>query len=460
VTRTRALLLLGVPFTAFVVAFGACKTSRDDPPATPDPDGSVVLADVATPPAEARPPGPSCTVVDLAPGTGTKFCELPGTDTLDLQVPPEFCVREFTTAPVPEARVLRFAPNGDLFVAAPSMLTPGGAVDGLGSIVVLPDDDKDGRADAMLTYAGPSPTGGSSCATLETDPANLACVHGLSFSGGYLYFTRSDEVRRFPYVAGQRAAPPSASELVSTLGGKGIADVRWTHTLAETQTGSLYVSRGRHDTSACSAEEMTRGAVFSLDVGGGAPLPITPELVADGFRNPMFLRCSPSSCGDCYASELTGDNWDGVGGREKVALLEKKGESWGFPCCVGRDLPAPSGGAASCANVGRELAAIPLHDTPFGLDFDRGGFPEPYKHGLFVALHGVITSFGGTGVIWLPTDARSLRPTGQPTMFVKGFGKPNGRATDVVFAPDGRMFVADDTLGRIYWIAPRTLAAP
>lgn len=70
-----------------------------------------------------------------------------------------------------------------------------------------------------------------------------------------------------------------------------------------------------------------------------------------------------------------------------------------------------------------------------------------------------MTSFGGTGVVWLKTDARSLRPTGEPTMFVKGFGKPNGRATDVVFAPDGRMFIADDTTGKIYWVAPRTLAA-
>ena len=39
-----------------------------------------------------------------------------------------------TTLPVTEARVMRFAPNGDLFVAAPSMLTPGGANGGAGAI--------------------------------------------------------------------------------------------------------------------------------------------------------------------------------------------------------------------------------------------------------------------------------------------------------------------------------------
>ena len=368
-------------------------------------------------------------------------------------------MREFTTTPVAEARVLRFAPNGDLFVAAPSMGTPGGASNGPGAIVVLPDDDGDGRADGVVTFAGPSPSGSSACRGLEDDPQNLACVHGLLFREGYLYFTRSDEVRRFPYQPGARAAA-SASELVAKLGGARISDVRWTHTLEQHQDGSIYVSRGRTDSSQCTEEEMTRGAVFAIHVEGQAALPLTPEVVADGFRNPMYLRCSPSSCGDCYANELSGDGWDGVGGREKLALLAKKGESWGYPCCVGRYAPAPGQLPEKCGGVGRELVAIPLHDTPFGLDFDRGGFPEPYKHGLFVALHGVSTSFGGTGVVWMQTDPITLRPAGAPKMFIKGFGRPNGRATDVVFAPDGRMFIADDTSGKIFWVAPRTLAAP
>lgn len=437
----------------------ACSSTEDVNALRPSGDASA--PDVAPPPppdggADAEPP--ACTIVDLPPGTGKKFCDLPGADVPGFEVPPEFCVREFTTTPLLEARVLRFAPNGDLFVAAPSTPTIGGATGGPGAIVVLPDDDHDGRADAVVTYAGPSPADGRTCADLETDPASLACVHGFLFSDGYLYFTRSDEVRRFPYAAGARAAPMAAGELVAKLGGTGIPDVRWTHTLERTKDGSIYVSRGRIDSSACSEEEMTRGAVFALHVEANLALPLVPDLVADGFRNPMYLRCSPSSCGDCYASELSGDNWDGVGGREKLALLGAKGESWGYPCCVGVDQPAPDA-KRGCGNVSRELVSIPLHDTNFGLDFDRGGFPPPYRHGVFVALHGVFTSFGGTGVIWLETDARTLRPKGPGKMFLKGF-LPDGRATDVAFAPDGRLFVADDTAGKIYWVAPRTLAAP
>ena len=454
------LVFIGVPCAltvASLAVFAACATDPSAPPATTaGPDGPV---GVGTNP--DAPPGPTCTPIDIAPGTGKKFCELPGTDATALKVPPEFCVREFTTTPVVEARVLSFAPNGDLFVAAPSMSTPGGAQDGPGAIVVLPDDDGDGRADSVVTYAGPTPRNNSTCALLDADPNSFACVHGLLFSDGYLYFTRSNEVRRFPYTAGQRTAPPPTSERVAKLGGENIEDVRWTHTLERTKSGSIYVSRGRTDSSGCSVEQMTRGAVFALHVEANAPMPLTPELVADGFRNPMYMRCAPNSCGECFASELTGDNWDGVGGREKLALLEKKGESWGYPCCVSRDVAAPGmPEGTSCAAVGRELVSIPLHDTPFGLDFDRGAFPAPYTHGLFIALHGVRTSFGGTGVVFLKTDPRSLRPTGEAKLFVDGFGKgTSARATDVAFAPDGRLFVADDTTGKIFWVAPRTLAA-
>ena len=463
-----------VPLSLLVVAsssaFAACSSEEANTlNPSPTPDAAPPVVDAGDAGVDSSVPvGPECTLADIPVGTGTKFCDLPGTDSPDVEVPPEFCVREFTPAgtPVLEARVLKFAPNGDLFVTAPSMTTIGGAGSGRGVIAVLPDDDGDGRADSVIDYAGPWPnTGTTVCATVETDPNALPCVHGLLFSGGYVYFSRSDEVRRWPYVTGDRKAPVVQSELVAKLGHENIPDVRWAHTLEEKKDGNLLVSRGRTDTDSCSEEQMTRGAVFSLNVNGTAStpaLPLTPELVADGFRNPMYLRCSPASCGECYASELSGDNWDSIGGREKLALLEK-GAHWGYPCCVGLNelntLPGVGATSANCANVGKELQSIVLHDTNFGLDFDRGGFPEPYRHGLFVALHGVFTSFGGTGIVYLATDKRSLRPATEPKMFAKGFA-PNGRATDVVFAPDGRLFVADDTAGKIYWIAPRTLAKP
>jgi len=145
VSRPSLLLFVGVPVALSMAVVWACSTGEHASPISPAFDGSVIDASFDRSVIPDAGPRPTCTMVDIAPGAGKKFCELPGVDTPDLQVPPGFCAREFTTTPVMEARVLRFAPNGDLFVAVPSMLTPGGAADGVGAIVVLPDDDGDGR---------------------------------------------------------------------------------------------------------------------------------------------------------------------------------------------------------------------------------------------------------------------------------------------------------------------------
>ena len=177
------------------------------------------------------PPGPPATGCsdpsDAAPPNGGKFCELPGADAPAVHVPEGFCVREFTTVPVVETRVMRFAPNGDLFVTVPAFSTPGGVGGGAGAILVLPDDDHDGKADKTLRYAGaPGAGAGTSCGMQEQDPANLACVHGLTFADGYLYYTRSDELRRFPYQTGDRVSQGTSGELIGTLGEKNVSSAR------------------------------------------------------------------------------------------------------------------------------------------------------------------------------------------------------------------------------------------
>jgi len=49
------------------------------------------------------------------------------------------------------------------------------------------------------------------------------------------------------------------------------------------------------------------------------------------------------------------------------------------------------------------------------------------------------------------------------TPFQSGWGPAGSvldRPSDIAFAPDGRMFIADDTSGNVFWMAPNTLAAP
>src|SRR5258707_3671810 len=80
---------------------------------------------------------------------GAPFCTLGGSNVAGA-VPPDFCLRRY--AMVHEPRALVFAPNGDLFVSAPSVSAPGGASGGPGAIVVLADDAHSGAAQ-VATFA-------------------------------------------------------------------------------------------------------------------------------------------------------------------------------------------------------------------------------------------------------------------------------------------------------------------
>ena len=72
----------------------------------------------------------------------------------------------------------------------------------------------------------------------------------------------------------------------------------------------------------------------------------------------------------------------------------------------------------------------------------------------------------GEGVYCTPTDPTTHVPTANFSLFLEGFSPANMgtarmlRPADVVFGPDGRMFVADDVANAVYWVAPQSLARP
>lgn len=382
---------------------------------------------------------PTCTApTPLGELTGTPWCDLPLPAVPGVTVPDGFCIRRYGN--VPTARVLAFAPNGDLFVSSPSTGTPGGAPPGSGAIMVVSDDNHDGAGDTPRSFL-----------------AGVEDVHGLLFRRNELLYTLQGSVMSAPYCTGDRAvtAPRDRHRRVATLTGS----VRWTHTLTESTDGRLMVSMGQYDISQCPAPDARAGSVLQI----GAGMPDTGSTVVDGFRNPMYIRCK--EWGACYAAELSGDGWDSIGGREKLIEI-RQGDRYGFPCCVDRGVPVPGlAGAGTCMDVAASVQTYPLHDTPFGFDWAPASWPAPYGNSFFVGLHGWVGSWTNAGVQWAPVDATTHRPTRPTEFFVRGFGHRTAggneqRVSDLVFARDGRMFFADDQSGDIYWVAPRTLRMP
>jgi glucose/arabinose dehydrogenase len=424
-----------------VVLTSALACSSSDQPPTGQPD-SAPPADDAAPPAPDTAPdqapaakpdaavpdapvAPDADTPDTEPAAPGTFCAM-GSDIAGTKVPPGFCLRHF--ADVPEARTLTFAPNGDLFVGSPSVPTPGGAGGGHGTIVVLSDDDHDGVAEA------------------HNFAEKINDVHGLAIGPGYLYFTTAADVWRTPYAAGQRSetGPRESMGMPQKFGNGG----RWAHGLALSAGGQLYASRGEY--SACT--NSPGGEIDSVTMG-------STQVVANGFRNPMYMRCHHKD-EVCAAAELGEDQMTGA--REKFIGLHPN-TNYGYPCCYSTDMPVAVAPAGVCGPVTREDAAFPLSDTPFGLDWEHDLWSEPYHGAVFVALHGSFyssPSWAGARVVFARTNPDTHMPAEDWRDFVTGFGpegSPLERPSDVAFAPDGRLFFSDDHGGGVYWVAPTTL---
>ena len=373
----------------------------------------------------------ACGGTDVGENLGPPFCDS-GTAPAGLTVPTGFCIRKF--AAVPTARVLAFAPNGDVFVTSPSAQTAGGAPAGSSAIYVLTDDG----------------TGAATVSTYKQDYIELGTVHGLAFLPNRLLYTVEDRVNSLPYASGDRSAVGKTPTKYADLSDTGIYE-RWTHTLAVAADGTVYVSRGQFDNDSCPPPQPRSGTILRIGVGQ----PLIGSVVVGGLRNAMYLRCVSWGC---FGAELTGDNWDGIGGKEKLIQLHD-GDEYGYPCCVDKNVPRPDiNPKPDCSRVAVSIQTYALHDTPFGFDWDvQNAWPAPYRGAFFVGMHGSFETWVGTRLGWATVDATSHRPTGELKDFVTGFSKQGpvvGRVADVRFAPDGRLFFTDDQGGAVYWVAP------
>jgi glucose/arabinose dehydrogenase len=130
---------------------------------------------------------------------------------------------------------------------------------------------------------------------------------------------------------------------------------------------------------------------------------------------------------------------------------------------VGADAPLPTGSPVpDCSTVPAPDRSVPLHDTPFGMDFEPGSWPAPYGSSLFIAMHGQFETWRGARVVMVVLDAVTGAPRADVPIadFATGWddgSHAHGRPSDVTFAPDGRLFIANDITGEIVWIAPDSL---
>ena len=422
------------------------------------PGDSGACAQTAPTPTPTIPPVHTPTPTPT-PTSPAHFCDLPGsvqftmngTVTVPggniasvsfLNLPTGFCAHAF--ANVGNPRQLRFAPGGELFVASPTTATTGSGPGGQAAILVLPDDNHDGVGDAASVFL-----------------SGLPSTQGLLFTSGFFYYQDGTKIMRVPYSAGDRTPSGTSSQVADIT--VYVSNLNWPKVLDVADDGTLYVSNSGDQVETCTDPHPFHGGILKLDGSpGGTP-------VVQGLRLPGGLRCS-HGFDLCFATEMTRDFSDMVGGRSKVVPI-RQGDDWGYPCCATQNLPFTDiSPVPDCSTVAAENVSLAVRDRPNDLDFSPATWPAPWSNSAFVTQHGEEGDWKGARVVAIQTDGMSgqLLPssdvggsnTGAMSDFATGWDgtmQTHGRPANVAFASDGRLFLGNDTNGDIVWIAPLDL---
>ncbi|MFL5633760.1 MAG: PQQ-dependent sugar dehydrogenase [Gemmatimonadaceae bacterium] len=390
--------------------------------------------------------------------------------TAGLQLPAGFCATVFAQG-VTGARHIVIAPNGDVFINTQAR---GGGTGG--GIVALRDTNSDGKSDVRQRIG----SGGGT---------------GIALNGNQLYATAGSSIVRYQLASGSLTATGKPDTIVTGIPTSGHHPGNF---VLAGQT--LYVNIGS-GTNSCQQRDRqkesrglnpcnelnTRAGIWEFDANRLRQRVSDGRRFATGLRNSVALARNPLD-GNLYAAvhgrDQLHDNWPDLFSTEKSAenpaetfVKIDRGGDYGWPYCyydvdLRRLVLAPEYGGdgqktGQCTGKTLPLVAFPGHWAPNGLLFYTGNqFPAEYRGGAFVAFHGSWNRAplpqAGFRVAFAPF--RSNRPTGSYTTFADGFNPNPGpgratpgthRPTGLAQAPDGSLFITDDTGGTIWRVTYR-----
>ncbi|NPV09716.1 MAG: sorbosone dehydrogenase [Anaerolineae bacterium] len=346
---------------------------------------------------------------------------------------------------------MAFGPDGALYVSLMAS----------GRIARLPDDDGDGRADAVQVAA-----------------EGLRLPHGLEWRDGWLYVAQLDRLERLADEDGDGVLERRELVTGNLPGGGG----HRTRTVRFGPDGLIYVAAGS-SCNVCVEEDPRRAAILRFNPDGSIPEdnpfaddpdPRRQAVWAEGLRNSVGFLFLPD--GRLWANH---NGSDGLGDDlppEEIVVEVEGGRHYGWPYCytpgLGPNLPPDQR-----AEVRDERVALPegfdcsqavpalftdlAHSAPLGITrVESANFPDEYQGDLLVGYHGswnttpanvrdckvrrIVVEEG------MPVDAQDFatgwRAEGQPCGSSASFGRP----VDVIFGPDGALYISDDHGNRVY----------
>ncbi|WP_158750869.1 sorbosone dehydrogenase family protein [Acidobacterium sp. S8] len=335
-----------------------------------------------------------------------------------------------------QPRLIRKAPNGDLFVA----------VSYSNEILVFRGIGSDGKYKQMEKFADGL-----------SQPFGIA-LYPAGPNPKWVYVGNTDSVVRFPYKSGDLKASGPAEKLADLPGGGKLrGGGHWTRDIVFSKDGTkMFVSVGSHsnvDDADTHPEEFHRADVLEF----------TPEgkfvkIYASGIRNCVGEAINPTT-GQLWCStnerDMLGDNLV----PDYITHVEEGGfYGWPWWYMGGHQDPRHAGKHPELqSKVITPDVLLQPHFASLELTFYEGSqFPSEYKGDGFAAEHGSWNKSNRAGYEVIRVPMHDGKATGEYEDFLTGFttadGHVWGRPVGVAVGDDGSLFVTDDGSGSIWHV--------
>jgi glucose/arabinose dehydrogenase len=340
-------------------------------------------------------------------------------------------------------RLIRRAPNGDLFVAESEP----------GRIKVLRGIGADGRVQMVELFA-----------------TGLNLPFGIAFyppgpDPSYVYVGNTDSVVRFAYQNGDLKARGPRETIVPDLpgGGRLRGGGHWTRDIAFSLDGKrMYVSVGSYsnvDNPDGNPDEFHRANILEFNPDGSGI-----RVFAWGIRNPVGIAVHPQT-GELWVSV---NERDGLGDNLVPDYIThvQDGGFYGWPWFY---MGGSLGGNQDPRHKGRhpELKSkvvtpdvlLQPHNASLEMTFyDGEQFPVEFQGDIFAAEHGSWNKSVPTGYEVIRVPMKDGKATGEYQDFLTGFVTPDGshewgRPVGVAVATDGSLMITDDGSGTVWRIS-------